>query len=392
MKINLFKIRMRALSAGVLLIPLLACGASDGTEIPAPQRVEADPACTIVTPPAPRALQEEALARAVADAWIERHAPESMHWDWGPAVLAYGMLDLYEATGDVKYRTYVEKWQAHHAGTFPMVYSDSVAPAASAARLAKWSCDEKLLQTIAQTSAFLVHAPRTAAGGIGHLGLLQPYEPQLWVDSLFMFGSFLMHRGELFTTPQDWDVYAEQILIFADELQDPVDGLFRHALVKEEPWPASAVYWGRGNGWVASILGRFLVMLPKEHPSWEAIAEIERKLLTAVLETQDESALWWTVVNSPGWGYTETSASALFADALLRGAKLGLVDAAVAETAFTSARAAVMDRIVEVDGLATVQGTSGPTQPGGLEYYAGLPVGDDIHYGVGAVLLMLTAR
>lgn len=375
----------------VALLGMPACGDDDAASQATSPVLEAPAECVAAKPPAPRAIAEEALARAIADAWIERHPADTMHWDWGPAVLSYGMLDLYEATGDLKYRRYVEDWQRHHAGTFPMIWSDTVAPASAAARLARWSCEEELLETIHRTRAYLETAPRTAAGGIGHLGMLQPEHPQLWVDSLFMFGSFLMARGELYADMADWDLYAEQILIFAAELQDD-GGLYRHALVNEAPWPASAVFWGRGNGWVANIVSRFLTLLPKEHPQYAAIAAMEKKFLAAVLVTQDDSGLWWTVVNHPGKGYLETSATALFADALRRGAELGLIDRAKAEAGHDKALEAVRARVVDIDGLATVAGTSGPTQPGGLEYYAGLPVDDDIHYGVGSVLLLLTAR
>lgn len=374
-----------------VLWALSSCGGGDASPPSTVQSTTDAPPCVTARPPAPRALAYEALARSIADAWIERHPAESMHWDWGPAVLAYGMLDLYEATGDVKYRRYVEDWQRYHAGAFPMIWSDTVAPAAEAARLARWSCDESLLETIQRTRAFLETAPRTVNGGIGHLGMLQPEHPQLWVDSLFMFGSFLMARGELYGDTADWDLYAEQILIFAAELQDDA-GLYRHALVNEEPWPASPVFWGRGNGWVANIVSRFLTLLPAAHPRYPAIAAMEKKFLAAVLATQDASGLWWTVVNHPGKGYLETSATALFADALRRGAALGLVDRAKAEAAHDKALAALRARVVDIDGLATVTGTSGPTQPGGLDYYIGLPVDDDIHYGVGSMLLLLTAK
>ncbi len=371
---------------------LLACGTEPAATVPLDSRISEPPACVPGNPPAPRAFAEEALAREVADAWIERHPPETMHWDWGPAVLSYGMLDLYEATGDMKYRQYVEAWQKHHAGSFPMIWSDTVAPASAAARLARWSCDGELLETIHRTWAYLHTAPRTEAGGIGHLGLLQPEAPQLWIDSLFMFGSFLMARGELYDHAPDWDLYADQILIFAAELQDESTGLFRHALVQESPWPASPVFWGRGNGWVANILSRFLSILPKDHPRYYAVAAVEKQILDGVLATQDPTGEWWTVVNHPDKGYLETSATALFADAIRRGAELGLVDAGIAAAAHGKALEGVRARIVTKDGKATVTGTSGPTQPGGLDYYAGLPVDDDIHYGVGAVLLLLTAR
>lgn len=384
-------VRLWHAAALIALWPLAACG-EDSSPTPLSPR-PAHPPCAVQAPPAPRAFADEATARAVADGWIARHTPASMDWDWGPAVLAWAMLDLYEATGEDRYRAFVAAWLAHHAASFPAVWSDTVAPAAAAARIAAWTCDPALLGVVARTDDYLRDAPRSAGGGIGHLGILQPEHPQLWVDSLFMIGSYWMARHALFGDPADRDAFAAQIRIFADALQNRRTGLFHHALVRERRWPWNDVFWGRGNGWVAAIVGRFLADLPDDHPDHEAIRVIEQQLLGGVVGTQDPSGLWWTVMNAPGVGYTETSASALFAYALRRAAAENWLDPARAGAAADLARAAVLGRLAtDADGHVVVTGTSGPTQPGGLEYYAGLPQGDDIDYGVGSVLLMLTGR
>lgn len=239
-------------SAVTGLLLLSACG-----EEPAPAPLSpapGHPPCVRQDPPTPQAFADEATARAVADGWIARHTPESMHWDWGPAVLSWAMLDLYEATGDDRYRDYVTAWLRHHAASFGAVWSDTVAPAAAAARVAAWTCDPALLDAIARTDDYLRDVPRTAAGGVGHLGRVQPTMPQLWVDSLFMVGSYWMARHELFGDPADRDAYAAQIRIFADELQNRRTGLFHHALVQEHPGPgttssgaAATVGWRRSS-------------------------------------------------------------------------------------------------------------------------------------------------
>lgn len=370
-----------------VLFLVQGCAASDDPPAMTPARPE--PVCIKGAPPKPAPFALEVTARAVADGWIARHKPESMHWDWGPAVLSYGMLDLYERTGDQTYLAFVTAWLKSHKDTFPMIWSDTVAPTSSAARVARYSCDPELLGMIERAMVYLETAPRSLGGGIGHLGILQPEQPQLWVDSLFMFGGLLLHRAPLFGTPEDLDLFVDQALIFADALQDG-SGFFRHALVHEQPFPASPVYWGRGNGWVANILSRLLVVLPKEHPRRAELDAVERRLLHAVAASQNATGLWNTVLLPVGASYDETSASALFADALTRGARLGLIDKERAAEVSARARDAVLAKITTVDGHAVVQGTSTATQPGGREYYNGLPVEDDVHYGVGAVLLMLT--
>jgi unsaturated rhamnogalacturonyl hydrolase len=373
------------------LVSVVAAGTGCGAGAAEPERAQAaaEPVCVKAARPAAAHFANEVTARAVADGWIARHAPESMHWDWGPAVLAYGVLDLYERTGDERYLRYVQAWLKSHADTFPMIWSDTVAPTSAAARVARYTCDAALLTEIARAYAYLQTAPRTAHGGIGHLGILQPERPELWVDSLFMFGGLLLNRAALFEAPADLDWFTDQALIFAAELQDE-SGLFRHALVNERPWPASPVFWGRGNGWVANILGRLLAALPAAHPRRAELARVEGRLLAAVMGAQNTTGLWNTVLVPGGESYDETSASALFADALERGAALGVVAAPQARAAAARARAAVLAQVATVNGLAVVRGTSTATQPGGRAYYDGIPVEDDVHYGVGSVLLMLT--
>ena len=94
-------------------------------------------------------------------------------------------------------------------------------------------------------------------------------------------------------------------------------------------------------------------------------------------------------MNRPGESYLETSATALFADALARAARLGIVSAAPSDRAAAMALSAVKGKIIPVEGLATVSGTSIGTSPSGFETYADIPVGDDVNYGVGAVLMAL---
>ncbi|MBI2891411.1 MAG: glycosyl hydrolase, partial [Nitrospirae bacterium] len=53
--------------------------------------------------------------------------------------------------------------------------------------------------------------------------------------------------------------------------------------------------------------------------------------------------------------------------------------------------AALRARILRLDGSIMVSGTSVGTGPGSFEQYASIPQKDDIHYGVGAVLLALTS-
>lgn len=335
--------------------------------------------------------EQRQLAVIVADSWIKRHPAVDMGWDWGPAVLAHGMLDLYERTGDPQYRKYVEDWLYSWEGAYPQLWSDTVAPAALAARLAAWDCDPIFWRMATEAMRYLEdETPRTEQGGISHLGVFLPGVPQLWVDSLFMFGGLMMGYAEASGSREPLYMMAEQVQIFSDLLQDPGTGLYRHAWLPDGPYPEEAVFWGRGNGWVAFAVGRLVEMLGEQSA---AVKAVHKKLMDGVLATQDPSGLWWTVMNQPGTptNYLEVSASALFAEGLRLGMESGVIAGSDVSSAYALALSAVVASVDDPNGQALVQGISTATQPSTAEWYGAVPVEEDVHYGVGAVIMSLSA-
>lgn len=110
-----------------------------------------------------------------------------------------------------------------------------------------------------------------------------------------------------------------------------------------------------------------------------------------MIAAQDvDSGLWWQVVNRPGETYLETSATALFAYGLARGVRYGFRDLALVG-AIDAAIAGIETRIRrDAAGRPIVTDVSGPTMVGGFDYYASIPLEEDVPFGVGAVILALT--
>ena len=95
------------------------------------------------------------------------------------------------------------------------------------------------------------------------------------------------------------------------------------------------------------------------------------------------------MVNRPGETYLETSASALFAYSLARAWRYGLVDDVVLPTVEQAAAGVRSMITTDAQDRPVVTGISGPTMAGSFEYYKEIPIGDDLPFGLGAVLLML---
>ena len=375
---------------------LTACSSNDSQPPPAADAGDAappPPPCTAVTRSAtdPFAVEhapasaEIALAKSIADRWMDVHPAEGLEWNWTDAVLATALVDLSRVTADQKYRDYLQRWIDHHVKEgYYITTSDRCLPAVAANELYRTTCKTEY-RTVNETVLKYLYeeARRTDDGGINHLGVSTIFQPTLWVDSLYMFGEVLIRWGEAEKDTRALDEFSKQYGIFAGHLQDP-SGWFVHGYQWGEPQDPN-VFWARGNGWVLAAGYDYLRVRNDD-----AVKASLAKLSAAVVAAQDPTTgLYWTVVNRPGETYLETSATALFATGLARGRRIGALDASVVPIV-TKAIAGIQTKITNDDkGRPVVTGTSGPTNVGGFDDYAKVPLVDDLPYGVGAVILAL---
>ncbi|HLP69392.1 MAG TPA: glycoside hydrolase family 88 protein, partial [Rhizobium sp.] len=155
-------------------------------------------------------------------------------------------------------------------------------------------------------------------------------------------------------------------------------------------------------GWLAMALVDALTLLPHD----EATASLRlatRLLLQEIIARQRPSALWMQVLDAPALegNYEESSASAMFAYALLRAARLGLMEPewtkAAAAAGRRSLEALLSNRlvadeqgvtrfttIVRVAGLGGFEGHDRDGTPG---YYLSEPVVSDDAKGVGPLMM-----
>jgi unsaturated rhamnogalacturonyl hydrolase len=165
-------------------------------------------------------------------------------------------------------------------------------------------------------------------------------------------------------------------------------GLMQHAYGL--PLTDDGVHWLRGNSWVTASLSDYLRVRVRRGETDPGVEQVVRDQVRGVIELQDsETGLWWTVMDRPGEIYLETSGSALFAFGIARAYRYGILG----EKELASARRAVegLKQQIRIDaqGRPIVTGISKGTDPGTLEQYAAVQLGEDIHYGVGAAILAL---
>ncbi len=348
------------------------------------------------------------IAESLGEQGVGSYNCSSLMFDWTQAVWAYGIHRLYTATGDAQwqdcYRSWMDEAVVDFSGTEPDAFysSDSMSPSILAASL---MLEDSSLGYEAITDAadlYLAGAPRLDNGAIAHWGLDNPYgfeTDQVWIDSMFMFGAYLVAMYAR-TGERDYlDTYLEQYEAFADLCRDPQDHLYRHAWDDSEHRniPSGEVYWARGNAWLLVSAAELLNVVEPGSDAWDRVHPLWVLHAQAFLETQEEEdGLWHTVVNEPigddPENYTETSGSALIAYGLVRGLAAGAIEGDEWNVAVHAAAVGVMDRLEpRSDGKLVVEGTSFGTNPGeDYEHYVGIEQIDDMMLGYGPAIMLLS--
>ena len=194
-------------------------------------------------------------------------------------------------------------------------------------------------------------------------------------------------------------------------MKNPLNGLYYHAIdVSREAFWCDKVTglsqhcWLRASGWYAMALLDTLDKIDNSDHKYDAECKMLEDafvdLINSMLKYQDESGMWYQVVNYGGMkdNYLETSGSSIMAYALLKGVRLGFLPEsyrAYGEKAFHG----ICDQYLStdengnlhLDGICLVAGLGGANRrPGTYDYYMSEPVVKDDAKGVGPFLIAYT--
>ncbi|KAK7530384.1 Six-hairpin glycosidase-like protein [Phyllosticta citribraziliensis] len=184
--------------------------------------------------------------------------------------------------------------------------------------------------------------PRNVESGLWYY----TYKNWSYLDGMYSLAPFYSYYTGLFD--QDNTTAIADIVLQLDLLwehcYDNATGLLFHGYdeSKTAVWAnpetgASPHVWGRALGWYFMALVDTLELLPVERQSeeWTGLLDKFRTLACAVVQSADEaSGAWWQLLDQPGreGNYIESSASAMFVYALLKGERLGFFESATLGT------------------------------------------------------------
>ena len=190
-----------------------------------------------------------------------------------------------------------------------------------------------------------------------------------WIDDLYMVGMLQMQAFRATGNDIYADRAARQLAAYLPPLQRD-NGLFYHS-------PDAPVFWGRGNGWVAVAMAEVLASLPSQHALREQLLQHYLRMMRGLLRYQADSGMWRQVIDlEPSWA--ESSATAMFAYAMIVGVQNDLLPADPYQGAVDRAWAALLTRVDANGNLdAVCIGTGKSNDPA---YYLARPtVAGDLH-------------
>lgn len=351
-------------------------------------------------PPVER-LDTLPTATRLAEEGVARWPSDTLALSWIETVWHVGLVRLHERDGDARWeaawQTWLDRGLPRFEGTDPRVFdsSDSLSPSTLASVALRDDPAAGYDPIVAAAWQYLDHDANTVPNGaITHWGepTIVADDDEIWVDSLFMVGMFLLAEYDRTGDEAVMDRFVAQYEAFSELCRDPGDQLYRHAwkASTSKNIPEEDTYWARGNSWVLIAAAEALARLPEGDPRAARVRPLFVAHAEAVMALQADDGLWHTVLNSPNGedpaNYTETSAAALIGYALVRGSETAL-DPSVTAPIVSRAVAGLEGRITEVDGELSLSGTSFGTNPGDYAYYVAVPQLDDQVLGVGSVVM-----
>lgn len=183
-------------------------------------------------------------------------------------------------------------------------------------------------------------------------------EARYWIDDMFMIPAVQVQAFRATNDAKYIERAAHAMVAYLDKLQQP-NGLFYHGM-------DSPFFWSRGNGWVAAGMTELLISLPNDHPKRARIMEGYKKMMAALLTTQDPNGTWHQLIDKPDF-WPETSCTGMFAFAMVTGVKKGWLDA---KTYAPAARKAWLGLVSYIDKDANIhQVCQGTNKGNSLDYY-----------------------
>lgn len=349
---------------------------------------------------------------AYIDAFLAAYQPYKTYWNYEDGCVLIGCIDLYEATGEPKYRDFVLRYLETYVtpeGDIPNYETrqyniDSINCGKALFFALDETGDARYRKAIEYHMQRLREHPRCQCGSFWHKEL---YPNQIWLDGLYMAEPFYMAYEMRFggkANVSDILLQFENVRRF---LYSAEKGLFYHAYdeARIQPWAnpetgCSPNFWLRSMGWFLMAMVDTLALMDEQlFEHYKALEGLFKEAVRGILPYRDaQTGLFLQVIDHPEaeGNYAETSGSAMIAYALMKGVEMGALSA----ERYAPIGRDIFERLVQEKLLAGEDGAlhltdicwvaglgPGEKRDGSVAYYLSEPRVSDDSKGVGPFMM-----
>ena len=334
-------------------------------------------------------------------------------WNYIDGCMITALLCASEITGEAKYADFAEKFIDYYVfedgsirGYSKEKYNlDDVNEGKVLFELYEKTGKEKYKKAIFLLESQLEEQPRTVTGNFWHKKI---YPNQIWLDGLYM--------GQVFSTlfkkyfgNKDYSDVVNQFKNVRKLMFDEDKKLYYHgcdcsktAFWADKETGRSKSFWLRAIGWFTISLIDNIDYIDDENAKAELV-KIFAETIDGISQYADaETGMYYQVVDQGGreGNYLETSGSSMIAYAMMKGARLGVIDKKYAEMGRKTFDGICKkylsiseDGDLNLGGICLVAGL-GPEdnkrRDGTFEYYISEPVVENDAKGVAPFVLCYT--
>lgn len=335
------------------------------------------------------------------------------HWNYIDGCMITALLCAAEITGEQRYADFAEKFIDYYVSEDGSIrgYSkekfnlDDVNEGRVLFDLYAKTGKEKYKKAIFLLRDQLKDQPRTNTGNFWHK---QIYPNQIWLDGLYMAQVFYVRFQKEFGGGDYSDTVSQfrnvRALMFNEEKKLYYHGCdcSKSAFWADKETGRSKNFWLRAIGWFCISLVDNIDYIDNENDRQELI-KIFAEAIDGISQYADPATgMYYQVVDKGGrdGNYLETSGSSMIAYAMMKGARLGVIDKKYAESGkktfdgICNKYLSVNDEgDLNLGGICLVAGL-GPEgnrrRDGSYEYYISEPVVDNDAKGVAPFVLCYT--
>lgn len=335
------------------------------------------------------------------------------HWNYIDGCMITALLCAGEITGEKKYSEFAERFIDYYVFEDGSIrgYSlekynlDDVNEGRVLFDLYRMTGKEKYKKAIFLQYEQLKNQPRTVTGNFWHKKI---YPNQIWLDGLYMAQVFYVRFQREFGGGDCSDTLS-QFRNVRKLMFDENKKLYYHGMdcSKTIFWAdkntgCSKNFWLRAMGWFCVALIDVIDYLADDSSAKE-LCDIFREAIEGINQYRDpETGMFWQVIDCGGreGNYLETSGSSMIAYAMMKGARLGVLDNSYAKTGKDTFDGICKkylstneDGDLNLGGICLVAGL-GPEnntrRDGSYEYYISEPVVENDAKGVAPFILCYT--